>query len=94
MKEEFDILNMRVSDIDKSLSEVRSLMSLRESKSDSLYKKVDEIYDCLIGSVEPNKPSVMTRIDRLEQVRENAKWIWVAVGGLLLNAAWEWLKHG
>lgn len=94
MKEEFDTLNVRVTDIDKSLGEVKALMASRDSKSETLYKKVDEIYECLIGSTEPAKPSVMMRIDRLEQLRENTKWVWVAVGGLMLNAAWEWLRHG
>lgn len=94
VKDFIEEMHVRVTDIDKTLVEVKALMAMRESRAVTLYQKVDQIFECLIGSVEPTKPSVITRLDRLEQIRENNKIIWVIVTGLVINAAWAWLKHG
>lgn len=90
--EEMSELKMRVGDMDKTLTEVKTLVAMRDSKWEELGKKVDEIYDFLIGSTDAYKPSMNTRLDRLEQVRDNFKWVLVAVGGLVINAAYEWIK--
>ena len=92
MSEELADLKVRVGDIHKSLTEVKTIISMRDTKAEELAKKVDEIYDFLIGSTDAFKPSINMRMDRLEQIHESTKWIWMAVGGLVINAAWAWLK--
>ena len=92
MSEELIELKTRVGDINRTVGEMKALMALRDTNVNDLKAKVDEIYDFLIGSTDSNKPSLMLRMDRLEQDRENKKWIWAAVGGLAINAIWEWLK--
>jgi len=87
-------LKVRVGDIDKSLGEVKTLMAMRESRSKDLHEKVDAIYDCLIGNGDATHPSVITRLDRVEQILSILKWVSVAVGGLLINAIFEKMKHG
>jgi hypothetical protein len=71
---------------------VESLIAMRNTKQDELHKKVDEIYDFLIGSTDAFKPSMNMRLDRLEQIHNFTMFIWVAVIGLVINAAWAWLK--
>ena len=92
MSEELVELKTRIGDIDKSLLEVKGLVSMRDTRWEELHKKVDGIYEFLIGSTDTSRPSMMMRLDRLEQVRDNFKWVLVAVGGLVINAAWDWLK--
>lgn len=92
-------LKIRVSDIEKSFSEVQRIIAMREEvsimreeRSRLTGEKVDKLYDVLIGDGTKDKPSVVVRVDRLEQSEESRKWLWVGMGTLLLNAAWEWLK--
>jgi hypothetical protein len=92
MSEELTELKTRIGDIDKTVTEVKALISMRESKSEELRKKVDEIYDFLIGSTDSEKPSMMVRMDRLEQTDRERKWVWATVAALMVNAGWEWLK--
>lgn len=94
MTEELNELKMRVGDIDKTLVEVKALMAMRESRAEGLYAKVDKIYDCLIGNGEPDKPSVILRLDRVEQILLAVKWVCAAVILLIVNAIFEYLKHG
>jgi hypothetical protein len=92
MSEELIELKTRIGDINKTVGEMKALMALRDTNATDLKAKVDLIYEFLIGSTDSNKPSLMLRMDRLEQTNEARKWVWVTVAGLVINAAWSWLK--
>ena len=91
---EISELRTRITDIDKSVGEIRALIALRESKALDLYKKVDAIHDCLIGTGDSNNPSVIVRLDRVEQIMDMARWFAILIGGLVINAIFQAFKHG
>lgn len=97
MYEELEELRVRVTDIEKTYQEINLLVSMREERSKDIHSKVDMIYNLLIGDGQLTKPSIVTRIDRIEQSEATRKWLWAGMIGLLFNAVWEWIKskgHG
>ena len=94
MSEEMIELKTRVGDINKTVGEMKALMDLRESRATDLYNKVDKIYDCLIGDGNMEKPSVIVRLDRVEQIMLIFKWVSAAVVLLIIDAIFQFLRHG
>jgi len=66
-------LKTRVGDINKTVGEMKELMARREDRANDLYVKVDKILQCLIGDGSLDKPSVITRLDRVEQIAAEIK---------------------
>jgi hypothetical protein len=94
MTEEMNELKTRVTDINKTVGEMRELMGRREDKAKDLYEKVDKIYSLLIGDGSTDQPSIVVRLDRVEQIMAVVKWACAAVVLLIINAIFERVKHG
>ena len=73
MTEEMAELKTRIGDINKTVGEMEKLMALRESRAGDLCEKVDKILQCLIEDGSMNKPSVIVRLDRVEQITSEIK---------------------
>lgn len=86
-------LRTRVEDLNKTVGEMKTLISMRESKTDDLHEKVAKIYSCLIGDGDTEKPSVIVRLDRVEQIVSIVKWVCGTVVLLVVNAIFERFKH-
>ena len=93
MSEGIDELRSRVGDINKTVGEMKDLMARREDRAMGLYEKVDKIYDLLIGDGNMEKPSIVVRLDRVEQIMAVVKWACAAVVLLIINAIFEHLRH-
>lgn len=93
MSEGIDELRSRVGDINKTVGEMKDLMARREDRAMDLYEKVDKIYDLLIGDGNMEKPSIVVRLDRVEQIMAVVKWACAAVVLLIINAIFEHLRH-
>ena len=82
----------RIGDVDKTVTEVKALIAMRDTRSQDMKETLDQIRACLIGTGDPEKPSVINRIDRLEQTNENQKVVYGSIILLMVNATWNWLK--
>ena len=99
MSDEIAHLRIRVGDLEKSASEIKTLLSMRDERQKDIYDKVAVIYGAIVGNVQEGVPGILTKLDRLEQAKESENihraWIYSIICGLSINAIWHWIVgHG
>jgi len=78
----------KLDDISDQMGRFVSYMESEQRSREEMNRKVSAIHEFLFGSSQQSRP-INLRLDRLEQIQENRKWLMRAMGTSVIGLAIE-----